>query len=43
MGKLQLAKTLTDRQIDDITVFLESLTGEIPEDSLKVPLLPPGE
>jgi cytochrome c peroxidase len=41
MGKIQLAKTFSDQQIGDITLFLKSLTGEIPADALKVPLLPP--
>jgi cytochrome c peroxidase len=40
MGKVQLAKTLTDQQIEDIILFLNSLTGRIPDDALKVPLLP---
>ena len=43
MGKVQLAKTLTDQQIEDIIIFLKSLTGQIPDDTLKVPLLPPSE
>jgi cytochrome c peroxidase len=43
MGKIQLAKTLTDQQIGDIIIFLKSLTGQIPDDTLKVPLLPPSE
>ena len=41
MGKIQLAKTLPDQQIGDIIIFLKSLTGQIPDDILKVPLLPP--
>jgi cytochrome c peroxidase len=40
MGKIQLGKDLTQLQIDDIVAFLKSLTGKIPEDALKVPLLP---
>ena len=43
MGKIQLAKTLTDQQIGDITLFLKSLTGQIPANALKVPLLPPNK
>jgi hypothetical protein len=27
-------------QIEDIVAFLKSLTGKIPEDALKIPLLP---
>jgi cytochrome c peroxidase len=43
MSKIQLAKTLADQQIEDIILFLKSLTGQIPDDALKVPLLPPKE
>jgi cytochrome c peroxidase len=42
MGKVQLGKTLTDQEIDDIILFLKSLTGKIPDYALKIPLLPPG-
>ena len=40
MGKIQLGKDLPELQVAEITSFLESLTGEIPADVLKVPLLP---
>jgi len=40
MGKIQLGKELPELQVAEITSFLESLTGEIPADALKVPLLP---
>ena len=40
MGKIQQERDLTKLQIEDIAAFLESLTGEIPEDAIKVPLLP---
>jgi cytochrome c peroxidase len=40
MGKIQLGRDLTQSPIDDILAFLKSLTGKIPEDALKVPLLP---
>jgi cytochrome c peroxidase len=40
MGKIQLGRDLTQPQIEDIVVFFKSLTGKIPEDALKVPLLP---
>jgi len=40
MGKIQLGKDLDRSQIEEIVVFLKSLTGKIPEDALKVPLLP---
>jgi len=34
MAYTQLNKEFTDKQIDDIGAFLESLTGEIPQDAL---------
>lgn len=40
MGKVQLGKDLSREQVEEITVFLEALTGEMPEDALKVPVLP---
>jgi len=40
MGKIQLGKDLNTSQVGEIVTFLESLTGEIPEEALKVPLLP---
>jgi len=40
MGKIQLGKDLNKSQVGEIITFLKSLTGEIPEDVLKVPLLP---
>ena len=41
IAQLQLGKMLTDDQANNIVIFLKSLTGEIPEDALKVPVLPP--
>jgi len=41
MGKVQLGKNLTDQETGGIVTFLETLTGEIPEDAVKVPILPP--
>jgi len=41
MAALQLGVKLTDDEVDKITAFLDSLTGEIPEDALKLPVLPP--
>lgn len=41
MGETQLGITLTDEEIDKIVAFLDSTTGKIPEDALKVPVLPP--
>jgi cytochrome c peroxidase len=40
MGKVQLGKDLSQGQIEEIVTFLKSLTGGIPEEALKVPLLP---
>jgi cytochrome c peroxidase len=40
MGKIQLGKDLSELQVEDIVTFLKSFTGKIPEDVLKVPLLP---
>jgi cytochrome c peroxidase len=43
MAKIQLAKDLTKEQAADIAAFLSSLTGKIPEEALKVPVLPSAE
>ena len=43
MGKVQLARTLAEQQVEEITFFLKSLTGQIPDDALKVPVLSPSE
>jgi cytochrome c peroxidase len=43
MGKVQSARNLGDDQIEVIIFFLESLTGPIPDDLLRMPLLPPTE
>jgi len=40
MGKIQLGKDLDGSQVEEIVAFLKSLTGKIPEDALKIPLLP---
>jgi len=40
MGKIQLGKDLNKAQVEEVVTFLKSLTGEIPEDALRVPLLP---
>jgi cytochrome c peroxidase len=40
MGKIQLGRDLKKSQMEGIAAFLKSLTGEIPEDAIKVPLLP---
>ena len=41
MGETQLGIKLTDEEVDKIVAFLNSLTGKIPEDALKLPVLPP--
>ena len=40
MGKIQVGRDLNKSQVEEIVTFLKSLTGKIPEDALKVPLLP---
>jgi cytochrome c peroxidase len=40
MAKIQTGKDLTKKQVDDISAFLGSLTGDIPDDAAKVPVLP---
>src|SRR2546423_1717985 len=41
MARVQLARTLTDREVTDIVAFLESLTGPLPADFVTAPILPP--
>jgi cytochrome c peroxidase len=43
MGKVQLGTDLTKPQTADIHAYLRSLTGEIFEDAMKVPLSPTNE
>ncbi len=40
MGKIQLLKDLSKEQVADIMAFFASLTGQIPEDVMRAPLLP---
>jgi len=40
MAKIQLGKDLDKTQIEEVVTFLKCLTGKIPEDALRVPLLP---
>jgi cytochrome c peroxidase len=40
MGKIQLGRDLTKSQVEDILLFLRSLTGSIPDDTFRIPLLP---
>jgi len=41
MGKLQLGRDLGTDEVNDIFAFLESLTGEVPQQFASVPSLPP--
>lgn len=43
MGKAQLGRDFSAEELGDINDFLKSLTGKIPEDALKLPLLPSKE
>lgn len=40
MAELQLGKTLSKQDVDDIVAFLNATTGDIPADALAVPELP---
>jgi len=40
MGKIQLGINLSTEEIDSIEAFLKSLTGEIPEEVRKLPVMP---
>lgn len=40
MAKVQLDQILTDAEITDITAFLASLTGKLPDDFVNAPILP---
>ncbi len=40
MGKIQLGRNLTQQEKEDLGEFLRSLTGEIPEEVSRIPLLP---
>ncbi len=40
MGKIQLGKDLNKGRVEEIVIFLKSLTGKIPDEVLTVPLLP---
>lgn len=41
MADVELGKTLTDGEVEDLVAFLKSLTGEIPREALVLPVLPP--
>src|SRR5262249_42715921 len=42
MARVQLGLKLSDREVNDIVSFLESLTGELPSEFATAPVLPPG-
>ncbi len=41
MGEIQLGRKLNKDEINKIVAFLKSLEGEIPDEALKLPVLPP--
>ncbi len=41
MAKVQLGKTLSDQDANDVVTFLQSLTGKLPEEFANAPTLPP--
>lgn len=42
MATVQLDRTLSDQEVEDVVAFLNSLTGELPENFSTVPVMPPG-
>lgn len=42
MATVQLDKTLSEQEVENIVAYLNSLTGEVPENFSTVPVLPPG-
>jgi cytochrome c peroxidase len=42
MGRVQLGRDLTEAETGQIVAFLESLTGALPADFARAPVLPPG-
>lgn len=40
MGRLQLGQQLKEEEVEPIVAFLHSLEGKIPEEALKLPILP---
>ncbi len=43
MGKIQLLKDLSTEQVADIMAFFTSLTGQLSDDAMRVPILPSRE
>jgi cytochrome c peroxidase len=43
MAKVQLGRTLTEPQVEQLVAFLDSLTGRLPDDFVRAPILPAAE
>ena len=41
MAKVQLSKTLTEGEVNDLVAFLQSLTGSLPKEFATEPVLAP--
>jgi cytochrome c peroxidase len=41
MAKVQLGRELSDQEVNDLMAFLNSLTGELPQDFATEPVLAP--
>jgi cytochrome c peroxidase len=41
MGRHQLGRTFSDAEVASLTAFLGSLTGELPQEAIRAPALPP--
>ena len=40
MGRIQVGRDLSKEELESLGAFLKSLTGDIPQDALQIPLLP---
>jgi cytochrome c peroxidase len=43
MAEVQMGKMLSEENISSIVSFLVSLTGNLPEEALTLPVLPPSQ
>jgi cytochrome c peroxidase len=43
MGRIQVGRDLSKEELQSLGAFLKSLTGDIPQDALQIPLLPSRE
>jgi cytochrome c peroxidase len=41
MSEYQLGRTLSNKEVDEIVVFLRTLTGQLPTDYINEPAPPP--